>query len=59
VNSVAGLNTEADYARLLDEYGIRRTNTDFWRESDAFHRAYRQADPLTYGTLDYNRLENR
>jgi len=59
VDTIANLKTEEDYAVFLDDYGIRRTNPDFWRYSDTFHRAFRQADPLEFGWLDFNRLENR
>jgi hypothetical protein len=59
VDLLSGIETEADYALLLDRYGIRRTHRDFWRQSDAFHEGYKQSSPLAYGVLDYNRLENR
>ena len=59
VNAVSDLQTEDDYARLLDAYGIRRTNPEFWSNSDTFHLAYRRQYPLESGVLDYNRLENR
>jgi hypothetical protein len=50
---------EADYAALLDNYGIRRTNRNFWAHSDKFQRGVREQDALAAGILDYNRLENR
>lgn len=56
---IAALKTESDYARLLDTYGVRRTDTRFWATSDSFHRAYRERYPLTSGVLDFNRLDNR
>ena len=59
VNIVSSLQSEEDYAALLDVYGIRRTNPDFWRYSDAFQLAYWKKSPLESGLLDYNRLENR
>ena len=59
VDTIANLQTEEDYASFLDAYGIRRTDPDFWRNSDTFHHAFRQADALEFGWLDYNRLENR
>jgi len=51
--------TEGDYARLLDNYGVRRTSPTFWGQSDAFHSAYEQDAPVEYGLFDFNRLENR
>jgi hypothetical protein len=40
-------------------YGIRRTNANFWTHSDKVHAAFRKADPVSFGMLDYSRLENR
>jgi hypothetical protein len=59
VDALSGLETEADYAAVLDSYGIRRTNRDFWSHSDAFHAGYKKLSPLRYGVLDYGRFENR
>jgi len=59
VNKVSNLETEIDYAQVVDLYGIRRTNSNFWAHSDEFHAGYRNLSPLTFGILDYNRLENR
>ena len=59
VDALSRLGTEADYAALLDDYGIRRTNKDFWSHSDAFHAGFKKLIPLRYGILDYSRFENR
>ena len=59
VDSIVALQTEEDYARLLDAYGIRRTDPKFWSNSDTFHLAYQQLYPLEFGLLDFSRLENR
>ncbi|MFW2405637.1 MAG: fatty acid cis/trans isomerase, partial [Gammaproteobacteria bacterium] len=59
VDMIASMRTEGDYARLLDNFGVRRTSPDFWRQSEAFHAAYEQAAPVEYGLFDFNRLENR
>jgi hypothetical protein len=59
VDSIAALQTEEDYSRLLDAYGIRRTDREFWSNSDTFHLAYQQLSPLEFGMLDFSRLENR
>ncbi len=59
VKALSDVETESDYATVVDDYGIRRTNSDFWTHSDAFHDGYRKLNPVTYGVLDYNRLENR
>jgi hypothetical protein len=59
VEKVSNLETESDYAQLVDFYGIRRTNRDFWAHSDDFLAGYRKLSPVTFGILDYNRYENR
>ena len=59
VSAISQLQTEQDYSRLLDRFGIRRTNPEFWHTSDVFHLAYRQKYPVTSGILDFGRLENR
>jgi hypothetical protein len=59
VDSISALHSEEDYSHLLDKFGVRRTNPEFWSNSDTFHLAYQQLSPLEFGILDYNRLENR
>jgi hypothetical protein len=59
ISSFSGMNDESDYGALLDTYGIRRTNENFWKHSDSLHRAFRKSAPLEYGQFDYSRLENR
>jgi hypothetical protein len=59
VTSVSTLGSEDDYSQLLDHYGVRRTNPDFWQQSDVFHAAYKSYAPVEYGLFDYNRLDNR
>jgi hypothetical protein len=59
VDAAGELATEGDYARLLSAYGVRRTDPAFWQNSDRAHAAFRRESPVTYGVLDYNRLENR
>ena len=49
----------AAFSQLLDQFAIRRTNKRFWSFSDQFHQSYRNMSPVTYGLLDFNRLENR
>ena len=56
---VSTLASSADYGKLLDEYGIRRTHKDFWKHSDNVLKAMQSALPIEHGLLDYNRLENQ
>ncbi len=59
IAAVSALQTEDDYDQLMDAFGIRRTNPDFWAHSDRIHQQYMKDQPKTAGLLDYNRLENR
>lgn len=56
---IQALSSEEDYRKLLDLYGIRRTNKQFWQVSDTLHQTFKRQAPISYGLLDYNRLENR
>ncbi|WP_157735757.1 fatty acid cis/trans isomerase [Granulosicoccus antarcticus] len=59
VDSVLSLSDEQSYSRLLDDYGIRRSNSNFWALSDELHAQWKESDPTGFGILDYSRLENR
>jgi hypothetical protein len=59
VSAVEGLNSEKDYQALLSRFGVRRSDPDFWKHSDAIQAAYQNASPIEAGLFDYNRLENR
>lgn len=59
VQQVAQIRAEADYSALLDNYGVRRTDDNFWAFSDMLHQRFETLSPISYGLLDYNRLENR
>lgn len=48
-----------DYERFVALYGMRRTNPDFWRESDWHQATYRQLEPVHAGIFDLNRYRNR
>ncbi|MGJ8581476.1 MAG: fatty acid cis/trans isomerase, partial [Psychromonas sp.] len=47
------------FASLMETYGIRRSNPNFWEVSDHMHDLYLHQDPIEYGLFDYNRLINR
>jgi hypothetical protein len=59
VDAVARLGGEADYARLMEQYGVRRTDPRFWEQSDTLHAAYRKGWPIEAALFDYGRYENR
>jgi len=49
----------ASYEKLFDNFAISRTHPGFWSVSDRLHALHLESDPVNYGLLDYNRLENR
>jgi len=59
VAGIEAIKTEADYTRLVDLYGVRRTAPWFWKLSDSFHDYYQQHAPIEAGVFDLNRYENR
>ena len=59
VAAIEAVRTEADYARLVDVYGVRRTAPWFWKLSDSFNDYYEQHTPIEAGIFDLNRYENR
>jgi hypothetical protein len=50
--AVAGLKSETDYERLVDRFGIRRSNEKFWAVYDAIDATHLTSDPVRSGTLD-------
>lgn len=59
ITSLSEMQTEDDYSNMLDTYGIRRTNPNFWAHSDDIHEVLQSANAIEFGRLDYGRLENR
>ena len=59
VDQVLAMRTSTDYELLLDNYGVRRTDSEFWMFSDEVHQLLYEENPIEYGRLDYGRLENR
>jgi len=59
VDQMVALESQEDYQMLLNNFGVRRTNTQFWDHSDHLHQSMRAILGADFGLLDYNRLENR
>ena len=59
VEQFSAIKNEADYVNLLDRFAIRRSSDKFWSFSDRLHKWYRTKQPIEFGLLDYNRVENR
>jgi hypothetical protein len=53
--AVAGLKSAADYERLVDRFGVRRSNEKFWSVFDAINGAHLADDPVRSGALDLTR----
>jgi len=59
IDEMKVLENEDDFREFAGRYAVRRTDKQFWNHSDQLHRWFSDNDPLNYGLLDYNRLENR
>lgn len=59
VEDIVSLKDEPDHSRLLDEYGIRRSDSRFWALGDELHEQWRVENPTGFAYLGYSRLENR
>jgi len=59
VASVRALTNEQSYRQLVQRFGVARNAAEFWEFSDQLARDFRDAEPITSGLLDFNRLENR
>jgi fatty acid cis/trans isomerase CTI len=54
-DAVARLKSAADYERLVDTFGVRRSNEKFWLAYDAINSTHLASDPVRSGTLDLTR----
>ncbi len=59
VTAITELADEADYTRLAERWGVRRTDPAFWRVSDSLVEHYRETQPVEAGLFDLNRYQNR
>ena len=53
--AIARIKSAADYERLINRFGVRRSNEKFWSVYDAINSAYLAIDPVRSGTLDLTR----
>jgi hypothetical protein len=54
-SAIARLNSAADYERLVDSFGVRRSNERFWSVYDAINLTHLASDPVRSGILDLTR----
>lgn len=59
VSAIIALQSKDDYARLLDDFAVRRNDPRFWATADAFYKITTETQPITSGLFDFNRYENR
>jgi len=59
VETIKAFSSEEDYKNFLDEYGVRRTDPEFWTYSDNIFHEYQKNNPVNAGRFDLSRLENR
>ena len=53
--TVARISSAAGYERLVDRFGVRRSNPKFWTVYDAINSAHLADDSVRSGTLDLTR----
>lgn len=59
VKMIQSMRSEEDYATLVSFYGVRRTQSEFWPQSDTFNAHYKKTFPREAGLFDLSRYENR
>ncbi|KAF1070774.1 MAG: hypothetical protein GAK45_00703 [Pseudomonas citronellolis] len=52
------VKTQADFERIVERWGIRRSNPQFWFYFHDLDAYLRQNEPIEAGILDMNRYEN-
>ena len=57
-DALAGARDEADFTALVERFGLRRTETDFWQHIHAPQRYMERHEPVQAGILDINRYGN-
>ena len=59
VKEYKNINSFETYDSLVDKYGVRRTNPDFWEISDWFYKKHQHDNKVYAGLFDLNRYKNR
>jgi hypothetical protein len=57
-DALQSVQDQDDFTRMVDRFGIRRTDPDFWRLFHAPTRYLEKQHPTEAGILDMNRYEN-
>ncbi len=59
IQQYAQIDSYDAYDALVERFGIRRTNPDFWKTSDWFYAKFKHEEPRYAGVFDLNRYQNR
>lgn len=57
-DSLLNMKNGADFERIVEAFGIRRTSAEFWAASDWFNSQFARVNPKEAGLLDLNRYGN-
>ncbi len=55
----ATIRNHEDYREFVGRYGVRRTDSEFWKLADWFQDEYARNRQLSSGLFDLNRYQNR
>lgn len=58
-DEIIAIKSRDDYERFVGRYGIRRTDSNFWKEADYFNAQYAKQDSIEHGIFDLYRYNNR
>jgi len=53
----ANIRSPDDYAKLVEQYGVSRTDPTFWEQADWFQDKMRNSKPVRSGLFDLNRYQ--
>jgi hypothetical protein len=56
--TLTAIGSAADFEKLVDRWGIRRTSPRFWSTLDWIHRDAQQRNPTEAGLFDFGRYKN-
>jgi hypothetical protein len=59
ISQYASVDSYDAYHALVDSYGIRRTNTEFWKSADWFYAKHQYDNNVYAGLFDLGRYKNR
>ena len=58
VARLSAVTSGADFTRLVEAYGIRRSSPHFWESADWLHAELVRSVPIEAGRLDLNRYDD-